>query len=464
MAGGSELFLNYGHCNRAKKNPAWAKTIPMKNDYLDAVSEFVRIWDSLEGDYADKEKIQRIISHYRSDISNPIIQNLLPETTAQFLHVIDGLNRWNKTELIHRLASMIGSTPRTPEWIQDNGICVENLIPGPSLIQDAGRGAFAQFDIKQGQIVVPVPTLQIINRNVLMMADPETLETSTMQLLLNYCFGHSQSSLLLCPLTNAILINHCSTRYPNGVCPHGPNAKVQWASSWDKTNGEWLKMSFDDLRSQESRGLSMEIVAIRDISVGDEVFIDYGREWEAAWEQHVRNWKVPERPRRFMTAAEANANSKEALKEFLTHDLRKSTDHPNLYSACFFSYSSMQYVHITTEKHKDWWMNLSDDEILETYASDGRKLLRDYKSHKDDSHWRCHVIYPDGEDSYTVRIVMRRSHVPVFFVNYPRESIHFFHEKHGSDQHLTSAFRHHIEIPDEMFPHEWRNRRNETEL
>ena len=86
---------------------------------------------------------------------------------------------------------------------------------------------------------------------------------------------------------------------------------------------------------------SMEIVATRDISVGDEVFIDYGREWEAAWEQHVRNWKAPKRPRRFMTAVEANTNSKEALKEFLTHDLRKSTDHPNLYSACFFPYSSM---------------------------------------------------------------------------------------------------------------------------
>ena len=78
----------------------------MEDDYLDAVSEFFSIWDSLEGDYADTAKIQRIISHYRSDISNPIIENLLPETASQFLHVIDGLNRWNTSELIHRLASM----------------------------------------------------------------------------------------------------------------------------------------------------------------------------------------------------------------------------------------------------------------------------------------------------------------------------------------------------------------------
>jgi hypothetical protein len=303
-----------------------------------------------------------------------------------------------------------------------------------------------------------------VNRDVLMMADRETHETSTMQLLLNYCFGHSQSTLLLCPLTNAILINHCSTRNPNVACPHGPNAKVQWASSWDKTNGEWLQMTFEELRNQKSRGLSMEIVAIRDINVGDEVFIDYGTEWEIAWEQHVRNWKTPPRPRRFMTAAEANANSKEALEEFLTHDLRKSTDHPNLYSACFFPYTSMNYVNITTEKHKDWWMNLSDIELLSTYAGDGSSFVSDYKSHDDDSHWRCHVIYPDGENSYTVRVVIARRHVPLFLTTFPRDSIHFFHEKHGSDQHLTSAFRHHVGFPDDMFPNEWRNHPVETEI
>jgi hypothetical protein len=429
----------------------------MKNDYIEAVSEFVRIWDSLEGDYDDVDKIQQYIAHYTSDIHNPVVRSLLPETASQFLRVIHGLNRWNTSKLIYRLASWIGSTPRTPEWIQNHGICVENLVPGPSLIQDAGRGAFAQFDIKQGHIVVPVPTLQIINRDVLIMVDPETDATLTMQLLLNYCFGHSESSLLLCPLTNAILINHCSTRNPNVACPQGPNAKVQWASSWDKTSSEWLKMSFEDLTNQQSRGLSMEIVATRDIQVGDEVYIDYGPEWETAWEQHVTNWKAPQRPARFMTAAEANANSKDAIEEFLTHDLRKSTDHPNLYSACYFPYTSLNYVNITTEKHKDWWMKLSDEVLLSTYASDGSSLLRDYKSHDDDSHWRCHVIYPDGEDSFTVRIVMRRRHVPVFFINYPRQSIHFFHRKNGSDQHLTSAFRHHIGISDELFPPQWRN-------
>ena len=47
--------------------------------------------------------------------------------------------------------------------------------------------------------------------------------------------------------------------------------------------------------------------------------------------------------------------------------------------------------------------------------------------------------------------------------SYPRDSIHFFHEKHGSDQHLTSAFRHHIEIPDEMFPLQWRSNRSSVE-
>ena len=51
------------------------------------------------------------------------------------------------------------------------------------------------------------------------------------QLLMNYCFGHKESKLiLLCPQTNA----HCSTRHKEGAntCNNGndPNARVQWAS------------------------------------------------------------------------------------------------------------------------------------------------------------------------------------------------------------------------------------------
>lgn len=34
----------------------------------------------------------------------------------------------------------------------------------------------------------------------------------------------------------------------------------------------------------------MEVVAITDIAPGDEVTIDYGEEWAAAWEDHIEAW------------------------------------------------------------------------------------------------------------------------------------------------------------------------------
>ena len=35
----------------------------------------------------------------------------------------------------------------------------------------------------------------------------------------------------------------------------------------------------------------MEILATREIIKGDEIFIDSGKNWEQAWDQHLRNWQ-----------------------------------------------------------------------------------------------------------------------------------------------------------------------------
>jgi hypothetical protein len=356
-----------------------------------------------------------------------------------------------------RIATFVGATPRSPAWIRKNGLCVENLIPGKSLIAHAGRGAFAQFSLSKDDIIVPVPLLHIINRDVLIMTD-ESEKTIGTQLLLNYCFGHADSSLLLCPLTNSILLNHCSTRNPDSACKDGPNAKVQWASAWDKTNPRWTELTLEELAMKESRGLSMEIVALRDIQVGEEIFIDYGEDWERAWEKHVASWTPPRRSEGHLSATNANADPKHALVNFVSHDLRKIKKHPNLYTACSFNASIMDPPSATSEGNRDWWMALSDEELLQTYAIDGSAYSGDYESHGDNSHWRCYVIAPDGENTYTVRIFNKRIRAPIFLTKYPRDSIRFFHYQYESDQHLREAFRHNIGIPEAMMLPQWKNK------
>lgn len=101
------------------------------------------------------------------------------------------------------------------------------------------------------------------------------------QLILNYCLGHHRSSLLLCPNTNAALINHCSNRnnkksHPCGNKSGKPNAKYRWAE-WDETSNEWLKKTIEEMEEEGGHGLVLEVVATRDILEGEEVFIDYGK-------------------------------------------------------------------------------------------------------------------------------------------------------------------------------------------
>jgi hypothetical protein len=176
---------------------------------------------------------------------------------------------------------------RDIKWIEENGICLENIRPGLSSIKGAGWGAFANIDIQNGTIITPAPLLNIPNRDSLLIYNTFVNESGERvqvensspighQLLLNYCFGHDKSQLLFCPSTNVILINHCSKRAGN-ICNggKGPNAKIQWAKSgWDSTTDDWLNKTVEEiveLTQKGARGLSLEIVATSSIHMDEEV-------------------------------------------------------------------------------------------------------------------------------------------------------------------------------------------------
>ncbi len=181
---------------------------------------------------------------------------------------------------------------RDVAWIKENGICIDLIRADKSTIKQAGMGAFAQGSIKEGTIISPVPLNTIVDSdNLLMYEFEEDEETGEWvkngdgpigkQLLLNYCFGHGESKLLLCPMTNAVLINHCSTRkVGDGHCgDKGPNAKIQWGTSWDHDTSDWLNKSIEEIKAETKlghRGLSFEVVAIRDVAPGEEVRLRVG--------------------------------------------------------------------------------------------------------------------------------------------------------------------------------------------
>jgi len=181
----------------------------------------------------------------------------------------------------------VNTTQHSVEWVQQNGLCMDNIIPGKSTLPLAGQGAFAARFLSKGSLIAPAPLIQIPDRKSIQMYELVESEDGKSfvrkndtpigyQLIMNYCFGHEDSRLLLCPQTNVILINHCSTRKTGeGECgTKGPNAKVQWAGSWDPRSTEWLQKSLADIDQATvdgMRGLSLQFVATRDILPGEEV-------------------------------------------------------------------------------------------------------------------------------------------------------------------------------------------------
>jgi hypothetical protein len=180
---------------------------------------------------------------------------------------------------------------RSLEWLQQYGICADHIHEGPSTLRQAGRGAMAARYLPTGTVVAHMPLIHITDRSLLDMYAPVMGSDGTIrinhnqrigqQLLLNYCYGHNESTLLLCPYGPMVnLINHNQTQ---------ANVALQWADPWRGNHmPDLLEHPLEELESDETAKLAMELVAIRDILPGSEIFLDYGNAWEAAWQHHVQ--------------------------------------------------------------------------------------------------------------------------------------------------------------------------------
>jgi hypothetical protein len=91
------------------------------------------------------------------------------------------------------------SLSRDVDWLKRNGRCLDNLKVDKSEQPHAGRGVFAQRYIPMDGIVAPLPVV-VIGRKELMeirRSKKNGKIVQTKQLLLNYCLGHPESSILL---------------------------------------------------------------------------------------------------------------------------------------------------------------------------------------------------------------------------------------------------------------------------
>eukprot|EP00553_Chaetoceros_curvisetus_P003465 CAMPEP_0204626090 /NCGR_PEP_ID=MMETSP0717-20131115/11714_1 /ASSEMBLY_ACC=CAM_ASM_000666 /TAXON_ID=230516 /ORGANISM="Chaetoceros curvisetus" /LENGTH=232 /DNA_ID=CAMNT_0051641929 /DNA_START=277 /DNA_END=975 /DNA_ORIENTATION=- len=227
------------------------------------------------------------------------------------------------------------------------------------------------------------------------------------------------------------LINH----KPTG---RGANVKLAWSNASYHNDG-FLEHSVEDLMEDADAilGLGMDIIATEDIKAGEEVFLDYGPEWQTAFEEHSKNWNYDKQwPKQ---ADELNAES----NPFPTNKERKEImenggEDPipeNIMTSCFLkaptSIENGVSVFEFDEKKKYDGDHLQVCEVIEREIGPTEDDLSSYV--------------------YTVRI---REGVQMV-TKVPHDFIMYFDQPYKSLLHAPGTFRHPIMIPSDIFPETW---------
>lgn len=454
---GSEIFFPHGY--------HW---------YLEPEEESAK---SVSGIPMDDPKVQEFFNRYQ-ELQAMHEEDLTDEAQSQLWHLLEeshldesikSLLPQSWTEVSRLAKHVTNNHVHSPEWLSENGLCIDNLVEGPSTIPQAGRGAFSKRAIKEGSVIAPAPLVHVLDKKSLNMYDPHMTEDFQVsdkvvgtQLMLNYCFGHEDSDKLLCPIgAGTSFINHSPT----------PNAAIRWSSHPSSTlhRNEWLNLTLEQLGDKVDLGLMIEFVALRDIEPGEEIFIHYGSAWEKAWQEHVRRWKPLPGSKDYVSANDMNSNVEEH-KVLRTVKEQETNPYPHsVITSCYYEYDS------TEEGHVDMSGEFAD-------PSNHNVIVKQWKSSGDDVPafmflrpcvvLERHDIEGEGEKvdhDYTVHILNydhmhkdQRVDDTEFLVveGLPRDAITFTDFIYSTDMHLKNAFRHEMMMNDTLFPRKWRQPSN----
>ncbi|GKY90557.1 hypothetical protein MPSEU_000029400 [Mayamaea pseudoterrestris] len=446
LLAGEELFVSYGE-NWFTTRPALGP-IPLTDD-LDHAHRLVEQYKDL----IDRQSL-KLLPETLDDIWNMFVRNTSfvdSRVIGAFHHSdhaeMDRLLRQNKT--ITQLR--IEQSTRSIGWLQEHGTCGDHITAQRSTLPQAGMGAFAARNLPQGTRVAAMPLIHISDRTILEMYhfDPESLKQEipvshpvfgvrSHQLLLNYCFGHGESSLLLCPYGPiSSYINHNQTQ---------ANVKIVWA---DAARGNHMpKLLLHNLTSLDGDAtakLAFDVVATRNILQGEEILLDYGDDWEQAWQTHMQNWKPLPGADRYKPAVELNADKVSRVPtEF---DI---IDNPSLQQPSVELWCNNLFRDFVWREHKrnGTLQDFIRDGHGKIYRCDNLRAWQD----EDDGSWVYSVVlwYESKVDGRPIENIATIPDVPA-------EAFYWYDLPYSSDIFLPNAFRHAMGIPGELFPSAWRN-------
>lgn len=450
---GMELFLDYGDQYFLSKSDIIGH-VPLKNDYKKADEILSQFWSDVEELQPEDQNDSTATSIYErilNSITDPRLKNALP------VNYQEAKQGKSKSAALLKVPNVV----RTREWLEEHGTCLDNLHPGPSTVPQAGRGAFASRYIKKGQVIAPMPLLQMEKRRLRRFLDAQEI---TPQLSINYSYGHAQSSMVLLPYSPTVnFVNHNFDKSQI-------NAKLQWSSSPFHHN-HWENNTVPDILSRQTTGLMMELVATEDIPNGHEVFLDYGPRWEQAWLKHASQWKGP---------SGGPFDNIEDLNHSTNNDIRTSDEQivkpygNNVVIMCWldlvklFADVRRGMDHFKWERYRVGGSGsgrLANEDVVKQCeilgrhhtVPDGQSLL-EINEERTDMHHNDDSNSTTIETVYTVSVVFDATGSKQFTIKgIPRSEIFFETKKYASDQFVENAFRHVIDIPDQIFPAAWKD-------
>merc|ERR1711957_99338 len=165
---------------------------------------------------------------------------------------------------------------------------------------------------------------------------------------------------------------------------------------------EWLNKTIDEidkLTENGQRGLMMEVVATRDIYPGEEVFIDYGVEWEESWRRHIEEWEPPKTEDSWHNYVPVRDLINSA--DFRTLDELKENPYPsNIQMFCYYYVEEKEEDYEEDEdededEEEEEEEELEDNETVEMRYDDEEEQSKSEETYKDEDKKE----YKEDEDS-----------------------------------------------------------------
>jgi hypothetical protein len=314
-----------------------------------------------------------------------------------------------------------------------------------------GHGLFAKRQIPKGTSIISTPLVPLARADM----DIADERVPDKQLMFNYVYGHPESDLLLLPSGPMVnYINH-NSRSPNAVIQwHDPTLSKEELASLERREEyhhfeEVKYCSAERVINTHGIGLVMDIVATRPISEGEEIFIDYGKDWQMAWDKHQASWPFSDSEYVDADTFRRTGGGGQYVRTIVE---QASNPYPlNLDTYCWYTdEDGTEGDEDTTELADDLFFvhfdNGNDKEclrpcrIVERVSQDGEEAL-----------------YTVELDEYDNDEVSRKCLIDrdTFLGNVPEYAIEVLDKPRTSDSLLKQAFRHEIGVPSGFFPAAW---------